>query len=80
MTVPILQCEIAPSYAHGMFVSIEYLCLNTKYTLSAWVRYAFFFALPSEISLNELPIGEIGGKDGLSGVICGCRLSRVFGM
>ena len=31
-------------------------------------------------SLDELPIGEIGGKDGLSGAICGCRLSRVFGV
>jgi sugar porter (SP) family MFS transporter len=50
MTVPILQCEIAPSHARGMFVSIEYLCLNTGYALSAWVGYAFFFALPSEIS------------------------------
>jgi MFS family permease len=50
MTVPILQCEIAPGHSRGLFVSIEYLCLNTGYALSAWVGYAFFFALPSEMS------------------------------
>ncbi|KAI0068961.1 general substrate transporter [Artomyces pyxidatus] len=50
MTVPILQCEIAPGHARGLFVSIEYLCLNLGYALSAWVGYAFFFAMPSEIS------------------------------
>ena len=50
MTVPILQCEIAPGHSRGMFISIEYICLNGGYTLSAWVGYAFFFALPSEMS------------------------------
>lgn len=50
MTVPILQCEIAPGHARGLFVSIEYLCLNGGYAVSAWVGYAFFFAMPSEIS------------------------------
>ena len=50
MTVPILQCEIAPGHVRGMFVSIEYLCLNSGYALSAWLGYAFFFAMPSEIS------------------------------
>lgn len=50
MTVPILQCEIAPAHARGLFVSIEYMCLNAGYLLSAWVGYAFFQAMPSEIS------------------------------
>ncbi|KAI0269186.1 general substrate transporter [Gloeopeniophorella convolvens] len=50
MTVPILQCEIAPGHARGLFVSIEYLCLNAGYAISAWVGYGFFFAIPSEIS------------------------------
>ncbi|KAH9045617.1 general substrate transporter [Lactarius pseudohatsudake] len=50
MTVPILQCEIAPGHARGLFVSIEYLCLNAGFALSAWVGYGFFFAVPSEIS------------------------------
>ncbi|KAI0751467.1 general substrate transporter [Daedaleopsis nitida] len=50
MTVPIIQCEIAPGYARGFFISIEYLCLNAGYALSAWVGYGFFFALPHEIS------------------------------
>ncbi|EIW82521.1 general substrate transporter [Coniophora puteana RWD-64-598 SS2] len=50
MTVPILQCEIAPGHARGLFVSIEYICLNLGYAVSAWVGYAFFFAMPSEIS------------------------------
>lgn len=50
MTVPILQCEIAPGHARGLFVSIEYLCLNLGYVLSAWVGYGFFFAMPSSIS------------------------------
>ncbi|KAA1466086.1 general substrate transporter [Dentipellis sp. KUC8613] len=50
MTVPILQCEIAPGHARGLFVSIEYLCLNAGYALSAWVGYGFFFAMPSEIA------------------------------
>ncbi|KAI0047303.1 general substrate transporter [Auriscalpium vulgare] len=50
MTVPILQCEIAPGHSRGLFVSIEYLCLNLGYALSAWVAYGFFFAMPSEIS------------------------------
>ena len=35
MTVPILQCEIAPGHSRGMFISIEYICLNGGYTLSA---------------------------------------------
>ncbi len=50
MTVPILQCEIAPGHARGLFVSIEYLCLNGGFAVSAWVGYGFFFAIPSEIS------------------------------
>ena len=50
MTVPILQCEIAPGHARGLFVSIEYLCLNVGYAVSAWVGYGFFFAIPNEIS------------------------------
>ncbi|KAG6378894.1 general substrate transporter [Boletus reticuloceps] len=50
MTVPILQCEIAPGHARGLFVCIEYICLNLGYALSAWVGYGFFFAMPSEIS------------------------------
>ncbi|CAA7269793.1 unnamed protein product [Cyclocybe aegerita] len=50
MTVPIYQCEIAPGHGRGLFVSIEYLCLNLGYALSAWVGYGFFFAMPSEIS------------------------------
>ncbi|KAF8268265.1 general substrate transporter [Lactarius quietus] len=49
MTVPILQCEIAPGHARGLFVCIEYLCLNAGFAVSAWVGYAFFF-VPSEIS------------------------------
>ncbi|KAH9977994.1 general substrate transporter [Lactifluus volemus] len=40
MTVPILQCEIAPGHARGLFVSIEYLCLNAGYAVSAWVVLA----------------------------------------
>ena len=50
MTVPIIQCEIAPGHARGFFISIEYICLNAGYALSSWVGYAFFFALPHEIS------------------------------
>lgn len=50
MTVPILQCEIAPGHARGLFVAIEYLCLNMGYLLASWVGYGFFFALPSSIS------------------------------
>ena len=50
MPVPIIQCEIAPGHARGFFISIEYICLNGGYTLSAWVGYAFFFVLPSEMS------------------------------
>ncbi|RXW21150.1 hypothetical protein EST38_g4701 [Candolleomyces aberdarensis] len=50
MTVPILQCEIAPGHGRGLFVSIEYFFLNSGYALSAWVGYGFFFAMPSEIS------------------------------
>ncbi|KAF8588746.1 sugar transporter 1 [Ramaria rubella] len=50
MTVPIIQAEIAPGHARGLFVGIEYLCLNSGYALSAWVGYAFFHTIPSEIS------------------------------
>ncbi|KAH0840104.1 general substrate transporter [Lanmaoa asiatica] len=50
MTVPVLQCEIAPGHARGLFVCIEYICLNLGYAVSAWVGYGFFFAMPSEIS------------------------------
>lgn len=50
MTVPILQCEIAPSHARGLFVAIEYLFLNLGYAASAWVGYGFFAAIPSEMS------------------------------
>ena len=50
MTVPVFQTEIAPGHARGLFVSIEYLCLNSGYALSAWVGYAFYFAIPNEIS------------------------------
>src|ERR1700761_8812985 len=42
MTVPILQCEIAPGHARGLFVCIEYLCLNAGFAVSAWVGYGFF--------------------------------------
>ncbi|PCH38061.1 general substrate transporter [Wolfiporia cocos MD-104 SS10] len=50
MTVPILQCEIAPGHSRGLFISIEYLCLNIGYLLSSWVGFAFFYTLPAEIS------------------------------
>jgi len=50
VTVPIYQCEIAPGHGRGLFVSIEYLCLNAGYALSTWVGYAFFFYIPYEIS------------------------------
>ena len=50
MTVPILQCEIAPGHARGCFISIEYICLNAGYALSSWIGFGFFFTLPSEIS------------------------------
>ena len=50
MTVPVIQTEIAPNHSRGLFVGIEYLCLNSGYALSAWVGYAFFHAMPSEIS------------------------------
>ncbi len=50
MTVPIIQCEIAPGHARGFFISIEYICLNAGYALSAWIGYGFFFTLPHEIS------------------------------
>ncbi|KAH9482075.1 High-affinity glucose transporter [Psilocybe cubensis] len=50
MTVPIYQCEIAPGHGRGLFVSIEYFCLNSGYALSAWVGYGFFFDMPSELS------------------------------
>jgi len=50
MTVPIYQCEIAPGHGRGLFVSIEYFCLNSGYALSSWVGYGFFYAMPSEIS------------------------------
>ncbi|KAH7888015.1 general substrate transporter [Phlebopus sp. FC_14] len=50
MTVPVLQCEIAPGHARGLFVCIEYICLNLGYAVSAWVGFGFFFAMPSELS------------------------------
>ncbi|KAI0771959.1 general substrate transporter [Trametes elegans] len=50
MTVPILQCEIAPGHARGLFVALEYVCLNAGYALASWAGYAFFFALPSDLS------------------------------
>lgn len=50
MTVPVFQIEISPPHARGLFISIEYLCLNTGYLASAWVGYAFYFKSPSEIS------------------------------
>ena len=50
LTVPILQCEIAPAHARGLFVSIEYIFLNSGVAISAWIGYGFFFATPSEIS------------------------------
>ena len=50
MTVPIIQAEIAPGNHRGFFISIEYICLNVGYALSAWVGYAFYFAFPSDIS------------------------------
>lgn len=50
MTVPILQCEIAPGHSRGLFISIEYICLNIGYALSSWIGFGFFFTLPSEIS------------------------------
>ncbi|TFK63471.1 general substrate transporter [Pluteus cervinus] len=50
MTVPILQCEIAPAHGRGQFVAIEYMCLNAGYVLASWVGYGFFFAMPNEIS------------------------------
>lgn len=45
-----VQCEIAGDHARGKFVSIEYLCLNIGYALSAWVGYGFFFEMPKSIS------------------------------
>lgn len=50
MTVPILQCEIAPGGERGLFVAIEYMCLNAGYALSAWVGYGFFQLMPAEIA------------------------------
>ncbi|KZV69207.1 general substrate transporter [Peniophora sp. CONT] len=50
MTVPILQCEIAPGEERGLFVAIEYTCLNAGYALSAWVGYGFFQLMPAEIA------------------------------
>jgi MFS family permease len=50
MTIPILQCEIAPGHARGLFTSIGYICLNAGVAISAWVGYGFFFAVPNEIS------------------------------
>ncbi|KAI0676964.1 general substrate transporter [Trametes maxima] len=60
MTVPILQCEIAPGNARGLFVGIEYLCLNVGYSLSSWVGYAFFFTSPSDISWKGPYIVQAG--------------------
>ncbi|KAI0307361.1 hypothetical protein B0F90DRAFT_1814123 [Multifurca ochricompacta] len=45
MTVLILQRKIAPGHARGLFVSIEYLCLNTG--------CGFFFVTPNEVSGQE---------------------------
>ncbi|PVF94470.1 hypothetical protein CPB86DRAFT_713234 [Serendipita vermifera] len=50
MTVPIIQAEIAPGHARGVFITIENLFLNSGYSLSTWVGYAFYFYMPSEIS------------------------------
>lgn len=60
MTVPVLQCEIAPGHARGLFVCIEYICLNLGYAVSAWVGYAFFFAMPSEIAWRGPYIVQAG--------------------
>jgi sugar porter (SP) family MFS transporter len=60
MTVPILQCEIAPGHGRGLFVSIEYFFLNSGYALSAWVGYGFFFKMPSEIAWRGPYIVQAG--------------------
>ncbi|RPD66669.1 general substrate transporter [Lentinus tigrinus ALCF2SS1-7] len=60
MTVPIIQAEIAPGNHRGFFISIEYICLNLGYALSAWVGYAFYFAFPSDISWKGPYIVEVG--------------------
>ncbi|KAJ7598915.1 general substrate transporter [Mycena floridula] len=49
-TVPVYQCEISPAHSRGLFVSIEYFFLNCGYLASAWIGYAFFFKMPSDIS------------------------------
>src|SRR5215475_10759051 len=50
VTVPVYQCEISPGHARGKFLCIEYLFLNCGYLASAWIGYAFFFDIPSEVS------------------------------
>lgn len=50
MTVPVVQAEIAPGHARGVFITVENLFLNGGYSLSAWVGYAFYYAMPSEIA------------------------------
>ncbi|CAK5274543.1 unnamed protein product [Mycena citricolor] len=49
-TVPIYQCEIAPTSARGMFIALEGLWENLGYCLSSWIGYAFFFDMRSEHS------------------------------
>ncbi|CAK5261806.1 unnamed protein product [Mycena citricolor] len=46
-TVPIYQCEIAPTSARGMFIALEGLWENLGYCLSSWIGYAFFFDMRS---------------------------------
>ncbi|KAJ8091680.1 hypothetical protein PM082_020915 [Marasmius tenuissimus] len=50
MTVPLYQCEISPGHSRGKFVCIEYFFLNCGYMASAWIGYAFFLDMPSEVS------------------------------
>ncbi|KAG8825219.1 hypothetical protein FRC17_008794 [Serendipita sp. 399] len=50
MTVPIIQTEIAPGHARGVFVTIENLFLNAGFSLSTWVGYAFYSFMPSEMA------------------------------
>jgi MFS family permease len=47
---PYLPMRNCPGHGRGLFVAIEYLCLNAGYALSTWVGYAFFFYIPHEIS------------------------------
>ncbi|KAG8845826.1 hypothetical protein FRB91_001454 [Serendipita sp. 411] len=50
MTVPVIQAEIAPGHARGVFVTIENLFLNAGFSLSTWVGYAFYSYMPSEMA------------------------------